>query len=109
MHCASSTTDATTAMRLARAATLQLLSPARRRERGKPVPTASAGSAIARLSFLRQPTIRRGALAIAASVDQPQAHAAAHAYLGNRSPLSQTAAEPSAALYWGGGAQVPTW
>src|SRR4051794_13439163 len=81
--------DGAAAMRSARRAALDLLLPAAAGERYESTPAASARRALYGLSLLWQPSHGRHA------GGRPQTHAAADADFGHRSPLSETAPEPS--------------
>src|ERR1051326_7925691 len=83
--------DGAAAMRPARRAALELLLPAAAGERREFAPAASARRALHGVSVLRQPSHGRYA------GGWPQAHAAADANSGSRSPLSETEPEPSGA------------
>src|ERR1043166_893441 len=80
-----------TAVRTAGSAALDLLLPAASGKRGEPASASQARPALPEAAVLRQPQDggRTGG--------ESQAHPAAHAHSGHRSPLSQTELEPSGA------------
>src|SRR3954454_2153301 len=77
------------AMRAAGGATLDLLLPAAAGGRGESTSAPQARRALHGLPVFRQPSYGRHA------EGRPQAHPAADADSGNRSPLSETEPEPS--------------
>src|SRR6266508_2537385 len=86
---ATSAPDGAAAMRPARRAALDLLLPAAAGGRRESTSAPQARRAVHGLPVLRQPSHGRYA------GGRPQAHAAADADSGNRSPLSETEPEPS--------------
>src|ERR1700681_3332984 len=77
-----------TAMRIAGSAALDLLLSAAAGERGEPASDAPARRVVHEAPVLRQPQNGRR------TGSEPQAHPAADAHSGHRSPLSQTELEP---------------
>src|SRR5579872_3055063 len=80
--------ECSAAVRTARRASLDLLSPAAAGERGEPAAASAAGRVVPGLPILRQPSHGRHA------GGQPQTHPATDAYFGHRSSLSKTELEP---------------
>src|SRR5690242_18312387 len=85
----TSAAECSAAVRTARRASLDLLSPAAAGERGKPASAAAARRAVHGLPVFRQPSHGRYA------GGQPQTHPAADANSGNRSTVSEAPSEPS--------------
>jgi putative transposase len=88
---ATSHSEYSAAVRVTRAAPLDLLLPAAARERGEPALAAAAGRTLPAVAVLRQSPHGRYL------GRQPQAHPTADAYLGHRSSVSETQFEPSGA------------
>src|SRR5215472_3538739 len=84
----TSSPERSAAVRTARRAALDLLSPAAAGERGEPASAPAARRVVPGLSVLRQPSHGRH------PGGQPQAHPAADAHSGHRSSLSETELEP---------------
>src|SRR6266699_116017 len=84
----TSAPECSAAMRAARCASLDLLSPAAAGERGEPASAPAARRAVPGLPVLRQPSHGRHA------GGQPQTHPAADAHSGYRSALPETELEP---------------
>src|SRR6266511_3114707 len=83
----TSAVDRSAAVRSARFAALDVLLPAPAGERGESAPAPEIGRTVPGVSVLRQPQDGGDA------GSQPQAHPAADADFGNRSPLSETEPE----------------
>src|SRR5215471_15305997 len=84
----TSALECAAAVRTARRASLDLLSPAAAGERGEPAAAPAAGRAVPGLPILRQPSHGRHA------GGQPQTHPAVDAHSGHRSSLPETELEP---------------
>src|SRR6266566_9066219 len=84
----TSAPECSAAMRAARCASLDLLSPAAAGERGEPASAPAARRAVPGLPVLRQPSHGRHA------GGQPQTHPAVDAHSGYRSALPETELEP---------------
>src|SRR5579863_4607194 len=84
----TSAPECSAAMRTARRASLDLLSPATAGEHGEPASAPAPRRTLLGLSVFRQPSHGRHA------EGQPQTHPAADAYSGHRSALPETEPEP---------------
>jgi hypothetical protein len=84
----TSAPECSAAVRTARRASLDLLSPAAAGERGEPASAEAARRAVLGLPIFRQPSHGHHA------GGQPQTHPAADAYSGHRSALPETEPEP---------------
>src|ERR1700740_2336175 len=87
----SSAPEHSTAVRTAGSATLDLVLPAATGERGEPASAPAARPVVHEASLFRQP--QDGSQ----TQSEPQAHPAADAHSGHRSPLSETESESSGA------------